>query len=137
MTDETVSPETQAFLLDIADKMESAASKLESQNGAAFHPATTSSSSYLNADFGRKLAYTTCYMISYGVCLPVFAACRYVPKNNHFVDGLTQGSEAANEAVDNVFKSAREWRNSRQEKLQESMQQGLVADAGAEALAPG
>jgi hypothetical protein len=137
VTDPAVSPETQAFLSGVADEIEAAATKLESQNGAALHGSAGSSTSYLNARFGRKLAYTTCYMLSYGVCFPVFVACRYVPKNNQFVDGLVHGGEAASQAADEVLKSAREWRNARQQSANESLQESAAMDTGAEVLAPG
>jgi hypothetical protein len=136
VTDDPVTPETQAFLLDVADKMESAAANLESQNGVASHSAPAEKTNYMSAEFGRKILYTSSYMLSYGVCFPVFAVCRYIPKNNEFVHGLVDGSEAANKAVDQLRLSAKERRGQRQKTLDKSMESNIM-QSGISALAPG
>ena len=43
--------------------------------------------------------YRTCSVMSFGVVFPVVFAAWYVPKNNVFVSGLIDGSQAAIDAV--------------------------------------
>lgn len=129
------SPETQAFLSDVADEMEAAAAKLETSNGAASTRSAEKPGRYLNAQFGSKVLYTACYTLSYGVCFPVFMACRYIPKNNEFVEGLMDGGSSANRAVDEMMHRAEEWRLSRKQATEHAQQESEVMAAGVEALA--
>lgn len=99
MSNETTT-ETSAFLADVANKLESAAANLESEAGAAQDAATGAASPYLNSSFASKLVYTACYSLSYGICFPIFVASHYIPKNNSLVEGLADGSAAANQSVD-------------------------------------
>lgn len=117
----------------IADQFEAKASELEAANGAAFSSTAAPTCRYLT--FGSKLAYTACYTLSYGVCFPVFLACRYVPKNNELVNGLVDGGKSANKAVDELMSRARDWRISRQESAVKSQQEEECVRVGAEALA--
>jgi hypothetical protein len=48
--------------------------------------------------FGR-LAYTTCYAISYGVVFPTLFVAQAVPKDNALVHGLVDGARAARDAI--------------------------------------
>lgn len=92
--------ETNAFLADVANKLESAAANLESGSTSTCTSSGCESNRYLNAGFASKLVYTACYTLSYGVCFPIFVASHYVPKNNSLVEGLSDGSAAANQSVD-------------------------------------
>lgn len=131
MLNQSPTENTQAFLSGVADEMEAQASKLESSNGAALHGSSAKSGRYFDTQFFSKMAYTACYTFSYGVCFPVFLACRYVPKNNELVNGLVDGGASANRAVDEMMDRASEWRLSRRE----AAERAEVVDAGAEALA--
>jgi hypothetical protein len=46
-----------------------------------------------------KLAYNTCYTISYGVVFPSVLLARSVPQNNAMVNGLVDGAKAAMDMV--------------------------------------
>jgi hypothetical protein len=46
-----------------------------------------------------KLAYNTCYTISYGVVFPSVLLARSVPQNNAVVNGLVDGARAAMDLV--------------------------------------
>lgn len=96
-------PETNAFLSDVADKLESAASNLEAGMNSATAAMGSWSDKYMNANFASKLAYTACYSLSYGVCFPVFMACHYIPKNNSLVEGLVDGAASANASADKTL----------------------------------
>ena len=60
MANET-SQETNAFLADVADKLESAAANLQAGAGATSAAVGDWTSKYANANFASKLAYTACY----------------------------------------------------------------------------
>ena len=100
--DSAAQPETQAFLSDVADEMEAAAAQLEAGQGAA-KSCHVGSAPARNGAFASKLLYTASYTLSYGVCFPVFALVRYVPKNNQFVEGLVDGGASAQRAVANML----------------------------------
>ena len=134
--DQSPAQETQAFLSSVADEMESQAAKLESSNGAALNGKSSGKSTRgLDTQFASKMVYTACYTLSYGVCYPVFLACRYIPKNNELVNGLVDGGVSANRAVDEMMVRAAEWRLARREAADQANQEAEVVDAGAEALA--
>ncbi len=133
MTNET-SPETNAFLADVADKLESAASNLEAGVGATSAAIGGWTSKYANANFASKLAYTACYTFSYGVCFPIFVACHYIPKNNSLVDGLVDGGASANTSVDQFMERARAGRLARKEQDLMSSEYSEIAEDGAGAL---
>jgi hypothetical protein len=118
--EQATSSETQAFLSDVADEMEAVATKLETSNGAVMTRPAGKTNRYLNARFGSKVLYTACYTLSYGVCFPVFVACRYLPKNNQFVEGLVDGGVSANQAADDLLARAEKWRLSRRQAAEES-----------------
>ena len=103
-------PETNAFLSDVADKLETAAANLESGVNSASATIGNWSDKYMNSNFASKLAYTACYSLSYGICFPIFVACHYVPKNNSLVEGFVDGAASANVSVDKTlerFRSSR------------------------------
>ena len=103
-------PETNAFLSDVADKLETAAANLESGVNSAGATIGNWSDKYMNSNFASKLAYTACYSLSYGICFPIFVACHYVPKNNSLVEGFVDGAASANVSVDKTlerFRSSR------------------------------
>jgi hypothetical protein len=52
-----------------------------------------------------KLAYNTCYAVSYGVVFPSVLAARSVPQNNAVVHGLIDGAQAALDLVDEMKRS--------------------------------
>ena len=135
MANETT-PETNAFLSDVADKLESAASNLESGAGATSAAIGDWSNKYLNANFASKLAYTACYTLSYGVCFPVFVACHYIPKNNSLVEGLVDGGASANQSVDQFMERARANRLARKNAAEELREFSEVIEDGVGALEP-
>jgi hypothetical protein len=49
-----------------------------------------------------KLAYNTCYAVSYGVVFPTVLLARSVPRNNALVHGLVDGAHAAMDLVDEM-----------------------------------
>ncbi len=133
MSNET-SPETKAFMADIADKFESVASNLEAGVGSTSAAVDGWTSKYVSANFASKLAYTACYAFSYGVCFPVFVACHYIPKNNSLVDGLVDGGAYANTQVDEFIKKAKAGRLARKERDPMSSEYSEIAEDGAGAL---
>jgi hypothetical protein len=46
-----------------------------------------------------KIAYNTCYAISYGLVFPSVLIAQTVPHNNAFVNGLIDGAHAAKDMV--------------------------------------
>ncbi len=135
MANET-SPETNAFLADVADKLESAAANLEAGVGATSAAVGGWTSKYANANFASKLAYTACYTFSYGVCFPIFVACHYIPKNNSLVDGFVDGGASANSSVDQFMERARSGRLARDEQDEISKEYSEIVEDGAGALEP-
>jgi hypothetical protein len=71
------------------------------------------------SEFLSRVAYTTCYSISYGVVFPCLLLARAVPKDNAVVHGLVDGARAAIDRVD-------EW----QARRAESVPAGPAAAAG-------
>ncbi len=49
--------------------------------------------------FFSRLAYTTCYAVSYGVVFPTLLMAGAVPKENALVHGLVDGARAARDAA--------------------------------------
>ena len=135
MANETT-PETNAFLSDVADKLESAASNLESGVGATTAAVGDWSNKYLNANFASKLAYTACYTLSYGVCFPIFVACHYIPKNNSLVEGLVDGGASANQSVDQMLERVKANRLARKQTSDSSREFSEVVQDGVGALEP-
>ena len=129
-------PETNAFLSDVADKLESAASNLEAGVAATTAAAGNWSKSYLNANFASKMAYTACYTLSYGVCFPIFVACHYIPKNTSLVEGLVDGGASANASVDQFLDRAKVSQVARNESAEASKEFAEVIEAGVGALEP-
>lgn len=123
----------QTFLNEVADKIDAAAAQLD---GSAVEPANgqvvslSSGGSFWRPRFAQKLVYSSCYTLSFGVCFPVFFVCGYIPKNNPLVQGLIEGSAAASADVDAWLS------RSKVTKTVESLEDALVAEAGAGALAP-
>ena len=122
----------QVFLNDVADAMDAAASQFENQTNGAPSEITTTSSQLWQPKFGQKLVYSTCYSISFGVCFPVFLACRYVPKNNALVQGMIAGGSAATADVDAWLARI----NDAKKRASETGEATSVSEVGAEALAP-
>ena len=135
MANET-SQETNAFLADVADKLESAAANLQAGAGATSAAVGDWTSKYANANFASKLAYTACYTFSYGVCFPIFVACHYIPKNNSLVEGLVDGGASANSSVDQFMERARSGRVARHEQDEISREYSEIVEDGAGALEP-
>lgn len=129
-------PETNAFLSDVADKLESAASHLETSVGETTAAVSDWSNKYMNANFASKMAYTACYTLAYGVCFPIFVACHYVPKNNRLVEGLVDGGVDANHSVDQMLEKAKARRQDRKQASQESREFSDVVEDGVGALEP-
>jgi hypothetical protein len=46
-----------------------------------------------------KIAYNTCYAISYGLVFPSVLIAQTIPQNNAFVNGLIDGAHAAKDMV--------------------------------------
>ncbi len=46
-----------------------------------------------------KVAYNTCYAISYGLVFPSVLIAQSIPKDNAFVNGLIDGAHAAKDLV--------------------------------------
>ena len=135
MANETVH-ETNAFLADVADKLESAASNLEAGVGATSAAIGGWTSRYANANFASKLAYTACYTLSYGVCFPIFVACHYIPKNNSLVEGLVDGGASASSSVDQFLERAKSGRLAGDQNDLASEEISEIVEAGAGALEP-
>jgi hypothetical protein len=129
-------PETNAFLSDVADRLESAASNLEAGAQSVNAAATNWSEKYLNANFASKLAYTACYTLSYGVCFPIFVACHYIPKNNSLIEGLVDGGASANESVDQMMERIKANRLARKEAAETSDEFSEIIENGLGALDP-
>lgn len=123
--------DSQEFLSGVADSMDAKAAELEASNGAATH--CTATNRY--QQFGSKMIYTACYTLSYGVCFPVFLACRYIPKNNLVVNGLVDGGASANKAADEMVVKAQKWLVNRHNASEHAAVEGEVVDSGIEALA--
>jgi hypothetical protein len=135
MTNETTH-ETNAFLADVADKLESAASNLEAGVGATSAAIGGWTSKYANANFASKLAYTACYTLSYGVCFPIFVASHYIPKNNSLVEGLVDGSASANSSADQFLERVKSGRLAAEPNDLASEEISEIVEAGAGALEP-
>ena len=130
--DQIATPDLQSTLSDVADKMEAAAAALEGGGGDA---ADSSRPLGKYVQFGSKMVYTACYTLSYGVCFPVFLACRYVPKNNELVNGLVDGGVSASHAADEMMARAEEWRLARREAAEAAEAEEQVVTSGVDALA--
>jgi hypothetical protein len=52
-----------------------------------------------SGEFLSRLAYKTCYAISYGVVFPTVFAARAIPKDNAAVHGFIDGAHAAIDMV--------------------------------------
>lgn len=130
--DQMASPDLQATLSDVADKMEAAAAALEGAGGDMADPSRPMGK---YVQFGSKMVYTACYTLSYGVCFPLFFACRYVPKNNELVNGFIDGGASASHAVDEMMARAEEWRTARREAAEAAEAEEQVVTSGVDALA--
>jgi hypothetical protein len=129
-------PETNAFLSDVANKLESAASNLESGVGTTSAAVEDWSHKYLNANFASKLAYTACYTLSYGVCFPIFVACHYVPKSNSLVEGLVDGGASANQSVDQMLERIKANRLTRKQASESFQEFSEIVEDGVGCLGP-
>jgi hypothetical protein len=127
---EAVQMHEQTFLNNVADAIDSAATRLESEaNGCLTNLKSTTNAIY-SPKFPQKVVYSTCYTLSFGVCFPVFLVCRYVPKNNSLVRGMIDGGTAASNHVS-------EWLARRQEDKQEAaerMEEKMCEEAGSVAM---
>jgi hypothetical protein len=81
------------------------------------------------------MVYTACYTLSYGVCFPIFMACKYIPKNNEIVNGLIDGGASANHAVDEMMARAQQWRLARNEAAEAAETEEQCVTSGVDALA--
>ena len=83
---------TQDPMKSIADALESAVQA--AKEGAA--DAKQAAESFLpeSGDTLAKLAYNTCYAISYGLVFPSVLLAQSIPHNNAFVHGLIDGAHA-------------------------------------------
>lgn len=131
--DQSPASDLQATLSDVADKMEAKACELESANGSVASGASSAATSVLQ--FGSKMVYTACYTLSYGVCFPVFVACKYIPKNNEIVNGLIDGGASASHAVDEMMARAEQWRLARREAVEDAETEEQCVTSGVDALA--
>lgn len=120
---------TQTFLANVADQMEAHAAELEG-TGASGDGSTKS-----EPQFVSKLAYTACYSLSYGVCFPILLACHWIPKNNQFVRGLSDGQAAADRAADKTLDRFHQWRLSKSANADHAVQKEECIESGAEVLA--
>ena len=129
-------PPASDFLTEVADEMEATADKLDScadgQNNGRLFGVSSATGRAGWVRFAEKFAYTASYSVSFGVCFPVFLACHYIPKNNPVVRGLIAGATDASSKVD-AWLTRPITANS---LLNDSMENALVAEAGAGALAP-
>lgn len=86
------------------DPMKSIADALESAVQAAKDGATNAreaAEEFLpeSANMLSKLAYNTCYAISYGLVFPSVLLAQSIPQNNALVHGLIDGAHAAKDMV--------------------------------------
>lgn len=84
---------TQDPLKSMADALESAVQA--AKEGAA--DARQAAEGFLpeSGDMLSKIAYNTCYAISYGLVFPSVLLAQSIPHNNAFVHGLIDGAHAA------------------------------------------
>jgi hypothetical protein len=128
---EPVQTHEQTFLHNVADAIDSAANRLESEANGVLTNIKSSTASIYSPKFPQKIVYSTCYTLSFGVCFPVFLVCRYVPKNNPLVRGMIDGGTAASNHVS-------EWITRRQEAKQdadEASEEKQVTESGSIAMA--
>jgi len=89
----TPSETTAEHMNDIADSLDEAAMSLDesmlSEGGDL-------------KEFASKTVYSTFYYFSYGVCFVGYLAGKVVPKGGVVGQGLRDGAEAAQEAVDRI-----------------------------------
>lgn len=129
-------PPASDFLNEVADQMDATADQLDSctngQNNGRVIDASAASRGVFGIRFAEKLVYTTSYTLSFGVCFPVFLACHYIPKNNPLVRGLIAGGRDASSKADALLTRS----ITAPSLVTESLEDKLVAEAGAGALAP-
>ena len=123
---------SQAFLNEVANAMDAAADQMDRSANGRPAELTTTSNEIWQPKFAQKLIYTSCYTLSFGICFPTFLACRYIPKNNSLVQGMIDGGAAATRDVDAWLAKVQESK----QRASENVEDGLVAEAGAAALAP-
>ena len=133
--DQTTSQDTQEFLSGVANELDAQASKMEAANGAVDTGASCKTGRRIDAQFASKMVYTACYTLSYGICFPIFAVCRYIPKNNELVNGLIDGGVSANHSVDEMMERAKKWRLARCDAAEHAEEEAEMMDSGADALA--
>lgn len=127
----------QVFLNEVADAMDAAANQLDSAADGNGHAngrllPISGASEVWRPKFAQKLVYSSCYTLSFGICFPVFLACRYIPKNNSLVQGIIEGGSAASRDVDAwLARSA-----AAKQHAATDIEEDVVADTGAGALAP-
>ena len=123
---------SQAFLNEVANAMDAAADQMDRSANGRPAELTTTNHEIWQPKFAQKLIYTSCYTLSFGICFPTFLACRYIPKNNSLVQGMIDGGAAATRDVDAWLAKVQESK----QRASENVEDGLVAEAGAAALAP-
>ena len=128
---ETVQTNDQTFLNNVADAIDAAANRLESEANGCLTTLKSNTDGAYSSKFPQKIVYSTCYTLSFGVCFPVFLLCRYVPKENSLVRGMIDGGTAANQ-------QATDWLARRQNQIidaAEAAEEKLVSETGSIAMA--
>lgn len=132
--DQNTSHDTQAFLTNVADQMDAKAAQMEASHSAPDDSEAAVRSAF-DAQFGSKMVYTACYSLSYGICFPIMMACHWIPRNNEFVRGLSDGSAAASTAADKKLQQFHQWRLSKIAAANEAVAKADCVESGVEALA--
>lgn len=128
---EPVQSNEQSFLHNVADAIDAAANRLETEANGCLTTLKSNTNSIYSSKFPQKVVYSTCYSLSFGVCFPVFLLCRYVPKENALVRGMIDGSAAASQHVSDWL--AR--RDEQKESAEEIAEEKLVSETGSIAMA--
>ncbi len=97
---ETAATTAQDPLKTVADAMEAAVQAAKDGAGNARDAAERFMPEAAN--FLSKVAYRTCYAVSYGVVFPTAFVANVIPKENAFVHGLIDGAQAARDMVDEM-----------------------------------
>ncbi|MGD9647357.1 MAG: hypothetical protein AB7U73_16710 [Pirellulales bacterium] len=84
-----------------------------------------------------KVAYSTCYFVSYGVAFPALFVTSMLPKNNPLSNGLYDGAVAAGDMVDDLRTRYEQKKANRREALAAAAEECEAIVAGAEVVACG
>jgi hypothetical protein len=97
MASESGSSASSNPLQAVADAMDAAAKA--AKEGVEEARATAADTLPVANEFLSRLAYKTCYTISYGVVFPTVLIARSIPPNNALMNGLVDGAQAAIDMV--------------------------------------